>query len=169
MLDCSRPVWGHWVYFTKFPEMHVWSSKRYSYSFCPVLVQLHDWHLLYVGRLPDNCSGNLPKFYWTFLAQLCAAAQQSYCHGAGVRRPTVKPVSLETVKQIGAKFVGKVLIHHIFQSIFCVLFEVYTFWILRFCFAFANMEHIGVNFQTASPLKKYTVNMPDFEIQGCPK
>ncbi len=39
-----------------------------------------------------------------FLALLCATAQQSYCHHAGVRRPSVDIVFSETVKWIDTKF-----------------------------------------------------------------
>ncbi len=46
-----------------------------------------------------------------FLALLCATAQQSYCRHAGVRRPSVKPVFSEPVKQINAKFGTKVPFH----------------------------------------------------------
>ncbi len=57
---------------------------------------------------------DVSKSQRSFLALLCATAQQSYCRHAGVRRPSsvrhpsvlpsVKPVFSETDKQINAKF-----------------------------------------------------------------
>ncbi len=71
----------------------------------------------------------------SFLALLCATAQQSYCRHAGVRRPSVKPVFSEPVKHINAKFGGKVPFDHISRPFF---FQNFAFCIfLRFFFSFS--------------------------------
>ncbi len=69
------------------------------------------------------------------LALLCATAQQSYCRHAGVRRPSVRRPSVklifsEPVKQINAKFGGKVPFHHISRPFFFVSqnFAIFIFY-----------------------------------------
>ncbi len=64
----------------------------------------------------------------SFLALLCATAEQSYCRHAGVRhpssvvrRPSVKPVFSEPFKQINAKFGEKMPIHHISRPFLALL------------------------------------------------
>ncbi len=62
------------------------------------------------------------KIEYTFVAHFIFSSawlcQQSYCRGAGVRRPSVRPsvkrVFSETVKQIIAKFCGRVAIFFFF-------------------------------------------------------
>ncbi len=44
----------------------------------------------------------------TVLALICVTTQQSYCRHAGFCRPSVKSVFSDPVKQINAKFGGKV-------------------------------------------------------------
>ncbi len=47
-----------------------------------------------------------------FLA-LLVFINQSYCHGAGVRRPSVNSGFSETLARIQPKFYGKLPIHHV--------------------------------------------------------
>ncbi len=79
--------------------------------------------------------------YRHFLALLCATAQQSYCRHAGVRRPSVRPSSIvrrpsvklmfsEPIKQINAKFGGKVPFHHISRPFFFCFSKFRIFYFL---------------------------------------
>ncbi len=72
--------------------------------------------------------------YLEFLALLYNTAEQSYCHGTGVRNlsSSVGRTSFpETVKRINAKFGGKVPTQHI--SMQCCCFFCF-FQFLQFCF-----------------------------------
>ncbi len=93
---------------------------------------------------------------FVFLALLCATAQQSYCRHAGVRRPSsvvrpssVKPVFSEPVKQINAKFGGKVPFHHISRPLFCSFskFVIFDFFydFLSFSLTWGHMGEKTLN------------------------
>ncbi len=89
--------------------------------------------------------------FYEFLALLCATEQQSYCHHAGIRGPSVKTETVFSVpfKQINVEFWGKVHFHHISRLLFfCfVLFlfyfsKFYIFDFLRYLFRF---RYYGTN------------------------
>ncbi len=75
------------------------------------------------------------------LPLLCATAQQSYCHHAGVRRPSVKLVFSETVKRIKAKFWWKPTCPPYLRTLF--VFYIFDFFFYDFCFIFVNMGPYG--------------------------
>ncbi len=64
---------------------------------------------MYYMAIPNSCS----TWDWEFLhfhclcfyllALLCATAQQSYCHHAGICHASIKLIFSETVKRINAK------------------------------------------------------------------
>ncbi len=85
-----------------------------------------------------NSANRFPRHtYISFLALLdCVSRANAVARGAVVR-PSVKRVFSETVKQIDAKFCGKVAIHHISRPFF-PFFKILNFWILTIVFGFVN-------------------------------
>ena len=90
-----------------------------------------------------------------FLALLCATAQQSYCRHVGVcrlsvhpsvRRPPVKLIFSEPVKQINAKFGGRV--HFTISPDFLLLFFKISHFLFFYYFFIWEKK-----LQTTSPLK----------------
>ena len=73
--------------------------------------------------MQKNCGKvRIPHIARSFLA-LFLFKQQNYCHGAGVRRPSVQPSSVnssfsETAVWIQTKLYGKLSIHHILRPFF---------------------------------------------------
>ncbi len=97
------------------------SVRRPSHNF------LSTYHADFFQIVVADYSGS---YYWTFLALLCAAAQQSYCRYAGIRlprsvfrRPSVKSIFSETFKQINGNFLSyrPTVVCRPFL-LFCVLF-----------------------------------------------
>ncbi len=74
-------------------------------------------------------------FFFSFLA-LIVFTQQRYCHGAGVRRPSVNSGFSETPAWMQTKLYGKLPIHHISRSYFSSFFfsKFSVFKCLRFFF-----------------------------------
>ncbi len=90
------------------------------------------WHgcfwqyILYICYTCHSCLHYTKKLrIFNILISSAWLCQQSYCRGAGVRRPSVRPsgksVSSETVKHINATFCGKVAIHHISRPCLALL------------------------------------------------
>ncbi len=113
-----------------------------------------------------------------FLALLdCVSRANAVAQASVVRRSSVKCVFSETVKQINAKFCGKVAIHHISRPFFSVFknFEFLNF--NELFFIFVNMAPYGSeNFKTLLLLQlrfffnqtfsTYSLAYRNFEIQN---
>ena len=95
--------------------------------------------------------------HWTTILALLVFTQQNYSHGASVRRrPSsvvclqlyVKLIFSEIVKQINAKFCGKVATRHISRAFFS--FQKFEFFNCNdFFFVFFNLGPYGSeNFKT---------------------
>ena len=106
-------------------------------------------------------------------ALLCTTAQQSYCHGAGVRRlPSVvrrypsintsfsrKPSSGLT-PNLGERYLSTISPDH-FLLLFLKILNFY--FLLRFFSFSLTWDHMGEQFQSTSPLKvhnRFTLNNP---------
>ncbi len=101
---------------------------------------MYPGQILWVAPSPPYIFRQFFSFFNIFNFQIFSSAwlcQQSYCRGAGVRRPSssVKRVFSEAVQQINAKFCGKVAIHHISRPFFPFLKNL-DFWILTIFFRF---------------------------------
>ena len=107
------------------------------------------------------CCSKFYLFLRIVLALLCATAQESYCRHAGVRspsvrRPSLKPVCSETVKQIKIKFWEKLPVHHHISRLFFFVFQNLQFNV--------NMGPYGrQKFQKPSPLKVHNRFTPKIE------
>ena len=87
------------------------------------------------AELPENSYNLTAAVLYTDSCFFSSAwlCQQSYCHSAGVRRPSVRRPSVnssfsETSAWIQTKFYGKLPIHHISRQLFC-FFKIFNFQI----------------------------------------
>ncbi len=99
-------------------------------------------------------------FIIIIFSSACATTQQSDCRHVGIRRPSiVKPIFSEPVKQINAKFGGKVPLTISIPVIFFFEFKAFDFYIFFFSFSL-TWDHMGKKLQTTSPLKVLTKFTP---------
>ncbi len=98
-------------------------------------------NLLHRSR-PDFV-GSFSYFFFLTILALVVFTPQSYCHGTGACRPSVRKHRFfgnRTAAWIKAKFYGKVPIHHISRSFFLffftfIFYEVFSFsltWEIKF-------------------------------------
>ena len=79
---------------------------------------------------------------------------------SSVVRPSVNPFFSETVKQINAKFDGKVPFHHI-SRLFFFFFQNFAFLIFYDFFSvLLTWDHMAEKIQTTSPLKVHITCTP---------
>ncbi len=100
-----------------------------------------------------------------FLALLCASAQQSSCHGVGVRRPSVRR---PLVIRPSNSFLGNALIPYLVErctssispDYFCLFFKLVNFdFFYDICFIFVNIRPYGSKRFKRHILWKYTPDL----------